>query len=302
MKTIGIFLGEPVIPDVPLRSLTSFRVGGPAEAVAFPRDTTSLSRLLAFVKQEGISYFLLGNGTNVLFDDDGFRGLIIALTKIKSFSLESCQPEMTFLTAQGGMPLGLVVCKACRLGLTGMEPFWGIPGSVGGSIACNAGSGGSSLGDVVAELTLLDRDGHEIKLKKGDFSYGYRFCNLPGDSVVLEASFQLFKKSASEIMEDLKRFRNMRRLTQPRGFPSGGCVFKNPSNDLPAGALIEKLGFKGVIEGGAEVSSVHANFIINRYKAKARDILLLIEKIMEKAYVKAGIKLEPEIKIIRSHG
>ncbi len=300
IKTLGELLGEPLALGIPLKRLTSYRIGGPADAVAFPRNTKILSSVLLFVKQEGIRHFLLGNGTNVLFDDEGFRGLIIAPIRMKQFSVDKDSSGAALLTAQAGIPLSLVVWRACKLGLHGMEPLWGIPGSVGGSVACNAGSGGSSLGDIVSKLTVLDTNGKEIELEKGTFSYGYRFCDLPLKSVVLQASFQLSPLNPDEIMKQLQHFRNTRRLSQPRGFPSCGCVFKNSSNGLAAGELIEKLGFKGVTEGGAQVSNVHANFIINRNMAKARDVLALIEKIAEAAYNKAGITFELEIKVVRS--
>jgi UDP-N-acetylmuramate dehydrogenase len=300
MKIIGSFLEEPLALGIPLKRLTSYRIGGPADVVAFPGDTKALIRILRFVKQEGISHFLLGNGTNVLFDDQGFRGLIIAPTRMKKFSVCKEPSGATLLTAQAGMPLSLVVWRASRLGFCGMEPLWGIPGSVGGSVACNAGAGGTSLCDIVSKITILNMHGEETELEKGAFSFGYRFCDLPPESVVLKTFFHLGRKNPDEIMKTLEYFRNIRRLSQPRGFPSCGCVFKNSSNGLAAGELIERLGFKGVIEGGAQVSKVHANFIINRNKAKARDVLVLIEKIVESAQNRAGIKLELEIKVVTS--
>jgi UDP-N-acetylmuramate dehydrogenase len=300
IEQISSILETPPLRGVPLKNLTSFRVGGPADVVAFPREPVSFARLLSFVKDEGIRYFVLGSGTNVLFDDNGFRGLVVTPLRMKWLSAERNGSGLTRITAQAGTPLPLVVSRACRLGLTGMESLWGIPGSVGGAVACNAGASGLSVADLTTKLELVNTDGKTTELKKGDFEYGYRFCNLPPDSAVLQASFELYPADSNEIERKLQEVKTRRRLTQPRGYPNAGCVFKNPATDIPAGALIEKLGFKGTSCGGAEVSKVHANFIINRNKAKARDILFLINKIVEAAQKETGVVLELEIRHVKS--
>ena len=300
IQQISAILGEPPLTGVPLKHLTSFRVGGPADIVAFPRDPQSLSRLLTFCETERIRHFMLGAGTNVLFHDDGFRGLVVSGLRLKTLSFEEKESGKNKIIAQAGVPLPLVVSKACRLGLTGMESLWGIPGSVGGSVACNAGAGGVSMGDLITELKLVDALGSRTKLQKGSFSYGYRKLNLPSSSIVLEAGFELSPGKFDEIGEKLSEFRAHRKMSQPRGFPNAGCIFKNPSNSMPAGALIEKLGFKGFECGGASVSNVHANFIVNRSKAKASDIIKLINTISEAAQKKAGIDLELELRIVHS--
>lgn len=300
IEQISSILGTPPLREVPLKNLTSFRVGGPADVVAFPSDRGSFARLLSFVKDEGIRYFVLGSGTNVLFDDNGFRGLVMTPARMKKLSLENNGSGLTRMTAEAGTPLPLVVSRACHLGLTGMESLWGIPGSIGGAVACNAGASGFSVADLITKLELANTDGKTTELKKGDFQYGYRFCNLPTNSAVLRASFELYPADPNEIERKLQEVKTRRRLTQPRGYPNAGCIFKNPATDIPAGALIEKLGFKGKGYGGAEVSKIHANFIINRNKAKARDILSLINKIVEAAQREAGVVLELEIRHVKS--
>ncbi len=299
IRRIRSILGEDPLTGFPLKNLTSYRVGGPAEVVALPRNLESLTRLLSFARQEDIRYFILGNGTNVLFHDDGFRGLIISPLRMKNLSMEKGLSNTSLIKAQSGTPLSLVVYRACNSGLTGMESLWGIPGSIGGSVACNAGAGGVSVGDLITELELVNADGRNTSFKRGSLSYGYRFFDLPSQSIVFQASFELNSADPDEIQKKLAKFKSLRRSTQPRGFPNAGCVFKNPSPNTQAGALIDKLGFKGTKCGGAEVSSVHANFIVNRNKAKAQDILNLIETITEAAAKRVGISLELEIQIIK---
>ncbi len=299
IRRIRSILGEDPLTGFPLKNLTSYRVGGPAEVVALPRNLESLTRLLSFARQEDIRYFILGNGTNVLFHDDGFRGLIISPLRMKNLSMEKGLSNTSLIKAQSGTPLSLVVYRACNSGLTGMESLWGIPGSIGGSVACNAGAGGVSVGDLITELELVNADGRNTSFKRGSLSYGYRFFDLPSQSIVFQASFELNSADPDEIQKKLANFKSLRRSTQPRGFPNAGCVFKNPSPNTQAGALIDKLGFKGTKCGGAEVSSVHANFIVNRNKAKAQDILNLIETITEAAAKRVGISLELEIQIIK---
>jgi UDP-N-acetylmuramate dehydrogenase len=299
IQRIRSMLGEDPLTEFPLKNLTSYRVGGPADVVAFPRNLESLTCLLSFAGEEGIRYFILGSGTNVLFHDDGFRGLIISPLRMKALSIEKNTSSTSLVKAESGTPLSLVVSRACRSGLTGMESLWGIPGSVGGSVACNAGAGGVSVADLITELELIKADGRKISLERGSFSYGYRFFNLPPQSIVFRASFELNNADPNEIENKLQHFKGLRRSTQPRGFPNAGCVFKNPSPDTQAGALIERLGLKATKCGGAEVSSVHANFIVNKNKAKAQDILNLIETITKTAEKRAGISLELEIRIIK---
>ncbi len=298
IQLIGSILGEDPARDLPLKNLTSFRIGGPADVVGFPKDAETLARLLKFARQEHIRYFVLGSGTNVLFHDEGFRGLIISPLRLKKLDVQTNKCHEAHIVAQCGTSLPMVVARSCRLGFTGLEPLWGIPGSIGGSIACNAGANGLSVGDFIEEVEIINRDGEIISLKKGSFSYGYRFCNLPRQSVVLQTCFKLMRSDPYQIHARLENFRSVRRSTQPHGFPSAGCVFKNPARDLSAGALIEKLGFKAMRCGGAEVSSVHANFIVNRNKAKASNVLELIDHITETAYKREGISLELEIRIV----
>ncbi len=192
--------------DVPLKNLTSYRVGGPADLVAFPQNLESLTRMLSFAKEERIRYFILGSGTNVLFHDEGFRGLIISPVRMKTLDVEKQNSGTTRITAQSGTPLALVVSRSCHLGLTGMESLWGIPGSVGGSVACNAGTGGFSVADLITELELITTDGRMTALEKDNFSYGYRFFNLPPQSVVFQASFELCSADSNEVQRKLEDF------------------------------------------------------------------------------------------------
>ncbi len=284
--------------QAPLHRLTSLRIGGPADLVVEPENTEELGSLLCYLDEKEIDRVILGAGTNVLFQDSGFRGVVIRIISMEHFSVSENGAGNARIGAGAGLGLPSVIKKACALGFRGIEPLWGIPGSFGGAIVTNAGAGGLCLGDLLSEIRLLSRGGQEMILEKERLDYGYRSMTIPDGAVVVEGTVHLTRGKPRAIEAALEKARTKRRSSQPLGVASAGCVFKNPDPDNPAGALIDRLGFKGVSVGAAQVSDVHANFIINRGDASALQVLELIERMRSKVKSEYGFDLDLEIRII----
>jgi UDP-N-acetylmuramate dehydrogenase len=257
-----------------------------------------LAPLIRRLRELDVPHVLLGSGTNVLFHDAGFRGVVIRTVAMKGLSVERNGSDHVRIVAAAGARLPLVVGRAARESCAGLEALWGIPGSFGGAVATNAGAGGVCLGDALLSIKLLEREGGERVLERGDFRYGYRSMELPLDAVVLEGTLRLARGDMSAVKAGLSAAVERRRSSQPWKEPSAGCVFKNPSADNPAGAIIDRLGLKGMRVGDAMVSDVHANFIVNRGRAKAADVLALIEIIRGRVDAVHRIRLELEVRVI----
>ncbi len=287
---------------IPLSKLTTFRIGGPADIIAEPTNRAELASLVRFVNEEQIPALILGGGSNILFHDEGFRGVIVRAHKLNRIEFLSNGSETVHASVEAGVSLQKLIAESCKLNLTGLETLWGIPGSIGGSVAVNAGAGEIAIGSLIESLTVLDSLGKETVLTKSELTYSYRKMDLPGDSVALHAILALTKGDSGLIMRLLEETKSRRKLTQPIGRFSAGCVFKNPSPDRPAGAVIDKLGFKGLITGGAQVSQTHANFIVNLGSATAADVLNLISVIRRKALAEEGVTLELEIRVVGEDG
>jgi len=291
-----------ILTDVPLRRFSSFRIGGPADLVVEPDTADQFTDLLRYLHLNSVPRLILGAGTNVLFHDAGFRGVVVLTGRLKGFQIYENGSDHSVVTAGAGLPLSVVIHRACRLGWKGLEPLWGIPGSFGGAVVANAGSGGVCLGDFLHEVRLLDETGETLVLGKRDLEYEYRSMKLPRASTVTEGRLRLSRGSRESIGLALENAKAVRMATQPRSQPSAGCVFKNPSQDTPAGAVIDRLGFKGMTVGGAQVSQVHANFIVNIGKAAASDVMELIAVIRDRVRQIQGLELELEIRIVGEHG
>ena len=298
IRDITSLVMERVHQNVPLSRLTSFRIGGPADLVVEPATVGQLAKLLPYLKESGIPFALLGSGTNVLFRDGGFRGVVIRMSAVGGFDVRENGSGGAEVTVAAGVPLPAVVKRSARLGWTGLEPLWGIPGSFGGAVVTNAGAGGVSLGDLLFRLRLLTIDGEELVIGSGEWRADYRSMELPSGAVVVEGTMKLTKGSPEAIQGALQKARVSRRTTQPLDLPSAGCIFKNPSPERPAGLIIDRLGLKGASVGGAQVSEVHANFIVNRGSAPAADVLALVERIRARVKESEGIKLELEILVM----
>lgn len=284
--------------DAALERFTSFRIGGPADLVVEPESASELASLNLYLTERKIPYVLLGSGTNVLFHDKGYRGVVVRLASIDGFSVEEEASDHARITVAAGVPLPLLVSRSARMGWTGMEPLWGIPGSFGGAVVTNAGAGGVSIGERLEQVKLMTRSNEMITLGKDALRFGYRSMLLPPGAIVLEGTIRLGRADLRFTEEELDKARARRRSSQPWDRPSAGCIFKNPDPNNPAGALIDRLGFKGAQVGDARVSDVHANFIVNRGAATAADVLELIEKIKRRVRAEEGIELELEIRVM----
>ena len=276
---------------------TSFRSGGPARRMAFPERGEQLVLLLDMAARCGARPLVMGNGTNLLAPDEGLDRLVID-TSAGLSRVEAGGTPGTIL-AEAGASLARVADFACRLGLAGLEFAHGIPGTVGGAVCMNAGAYGGEMAQVVREATLLLPEEGIRTLTGAEMAFGYRrsFLTDHPDAVVLRAEFCLTPGDPAAIRGRMKELLEKRRASQPLEFPSAGSTFKRPEGYY-AGTLIDQCGLKGLTVGGAQVSEKHAGFVINRGGATCADVKELIRQIQERVFAQAGVRLEPEVRII----
>jgi UDP-N-acetylmuramate dehydrogenase len=288
-------LGDGVRFGVPLARLTALRIGGPADALATPRDRRELAELLAFCTRRRIPCLLLGSGFNTLVRDAGVEGVVIRLDRFRR--LEE-RPDFSILAESGVSHASLT--RFCRdRGLAGLEFGAGIPGTVGGWIAMNAGIGEREAKDVVREVEVMSPTGEHIShAGRASLRFTYRALRgLAPGSVILAVLFSVLASTPVAVQARIDELLERRRATQPLDVPSCGSVFKNPPGRY-AGQLIEQAGLKGRRIGGAEISQLHANFIVNRDRASAADVLALIELARRTVGERTGIWLTPEVRIV----
>ena len=273
---------------------TTFRVGGPADFFITPRDTEELSALIRYLNLVEREYMIVGNGSNLLVGDHGYRGVIVHLGE----NFKKVEVNGDTITAGGSALLSAVAEAAYREGLTGFEFAAGIPGTVGGAMVMNAGAYGSEMGDVVVSVDLLTPDGEIVTRSVSEMEFAYRKSILQRDrSTVIGAVFSLKKGDQTEIRSRMNELMEMRRSKQPLNFPSAGSTFKRPEGFF-AGKLIMDAGLGGYMIGGARVSEKHCGFVVNAGNATAADILDLIREVQEKVQVRFGVRLEPEVRIV----
>lgn len=285
-------LSKKIKTKIKLASLTSFKIGGPAKFFFEPADIKSLQRGLALAWHNGIKVFILGSGSNVLASDAGVDGLVIRLTA-KVFRATHAQG--TCIIAGSGLKLSQLILFAQKKGLTGLEFLAGIPGTLGGALAGNAGAWGRGIGELVKQVNVLDYRGILRTINYKELKFAYRESNLD-KYIIISATLRLRGADKSLIAQKIKNYLLKRRKNQGDHLPNAGCIFKNPKRSF-AGALIDKCGLKGKTKGGASVSRVHANFILNSQQARSADVLSLMDLIEKKVKSKFKIKLKPEIKI-----
>lgn len=276
---------------------TSIGVGGRADALAFPESAAEMGRVVAFLRAEGIAVFFMGNGTNLIVRDDGFRGVIVSTKALRSIRIEERGGGRAAIRAEAGASLAEVVALAAREGLAGIEFGAGIPGSVGGGIRMNAGAWGTEMKDVLESVDLLNGEGKVRTCPRAALRFEYRNLDLPEGACVLGGVFDLARGDRGAVEGRIREILKTRTGKHPLQYRSAGSVFKNPKG-MPAGRIIDEAGLKGLTLGGARVSEMHGNFIVNLGSATAKDIIGLIEIVRDSIRTKTGIDLEPEVKII----
>ena len=290
-ETLRTLYPERFLENEPMSRHTTFRVGGPAEMMFFPANAQELVQALKLAREEGIETHVVGNGSNLLVRDGGIRGLTIVLGE----HFSEVRVEGTKLHAQAGVLLSRAAAVAQEAGLSGLEFAGGIPGTLGGGCAMNAGAYGGQMSDVLVSAEVL-LNGEVKTLSLEEMQMGYR-TTLPlrEGGVVLGACFQLREDDKEEIYARMRDLNARRRDKQPLNMPSAGSTFKRPEGHF-AGALIEGCGLKGCTIGGAQVSEKHAGFVVNTGSATAQDILDLIAHIQRVVKQETGVDLEPEVK------
>ena len=273
---------------------TTFKIGGPADYFLMPDKGTDVGRIVKICKESAIPYFILGNGSNLLVGDGGYRGAVIQIYK----NMSAVTVEGTEITVQAGALLSSVTAAAKNAALTGFEFAGGIPGTMGGAVVMNAGAYGGEMKDVLTEVTVMDEEGEIITLPADKLELGYRTSIIKtAGYIVLEAKLQLKKGNPEVIRETMKDLTIRRTTKQPLEYPSAGSTFKRPEGYF-AGKLIMDSGLAGYQVGGAQVSEKHCGFVINAGGATARDVRTLMDNVRDIVYKKYGVALEPEVKFL----
>ncbi|MCX7770339.1 MAG: UDP-N-acetylmuramate dehydrogenase [Proteobacteria bacterium] len=295
MLEIDGFEGQ-VLENEPLSNHCTWKIGGTAKYIVFPNDEKELELILDFAIKNNILWYVIGNGSNILFPDEGIDGIVIKMNR--GFKNKCCisyknrEDVVVYLSA------GLLVSEALsfliKMELEGLEFISGIPGCIGGLLKMNAGAFGKEIGNFVEWVNIYNPCAGTITLKKEDLKFSYRKLELSEDFVILGGAFLLKKGDKEKIKSKIEEYQKIRKERQPLGLASCGSVFKNPKEG-PAGKIIEELGLKGFQVGGARISDIHANFIVNTGNATAKDVLTLIELIKQKVWLKRGINLEEEV-------
>ncbi len=290
-----------ILKNEPLSKYTTMRIGGPVRAWVEPEDISDLKRVVDLSRAGDIPLKVIGRGSNILFSDKGYEGIIICL---KNDSFKQVKIEANTVWAGAGISLSQLISKTTQANLSGLEFFSQIPGTLGGLVMTNAGvkvldpDCSKDIGELVQEVKVLDRDGQVRTLDKDKLVFSYRWSNLKG-FIILEVCLNLVNKPLAEIKAVEEKIRDHRQGTQPLDALNCGCIFRNPSSsDLSSGQLIDSCGLKGKQIGQAMISDKHANFIINKGEAKAGQVLELLNLAQEKVWEKFKIKLELEIEIV----
>ena len=291
-RLIDIMDQESVLLDEPMKKHTTFRIGGPSDYFVLPKNIEEVKGVIALCKEKEVPFYILGNGSNLLVSDDGFRGVIIQLYK----NMSHIEVEGNAIRAQVGALLSKIAAEALQNGLTGFEFASGIPGTLGGAVVMNAGAYGGEMKDVLTEVTALTQDGEVKVLKKEELDLGYR-TSVVGKKgyIALEAVVELQKGNPDEIKATMDDLKERRTTKQPLEYPSAGSTFKRPEGYF-AGKLIQDTGLRGFSVGGAQISEKHCGFVINKDHSTAKDIAELMREVSDRVEAKFGVPLEPEVK------
>lgn len=289
-----------LLPDIkilfhePLSKHTSFRIGGPAEVMVFPRSREELAKVLKVSALLDCKKCILGAGTNILAPDEGLQGIVICLKD----SLDGMQQiSENCIRVMAGVTMSRAAVFAANLGLSGLEFAHGIPGSVGGGVYMNAGAYGGEISQVCTRVEVMDSNGSLHILSNREMEFSYRHSVLEErDSIVISADFELVNKPKEQIFERMQELIGKRKASQPLDMPSAGSAFKRPVGGFAA-AMIDDAGLKGYQIGGAAISTKHAGFAVNMGDASARDVKILLSNVSDIVFERTGIRLEPEVRI-----
>jgi len=306
-KWLASNLGSSVSFNEPMAKHTSIRIGGPAEAYIVPEKLQDLIQLVQWSARRSISYLIIGNGTNLLVKDGGIKGLVISLARcLNEIKVLEKNPQAVIVCALAGVPMSALCNYAIKNGFTGLNFALGIPGTIGGCIAANAGTSHGSVDKVLKALKVLLPSGRIKILPQEQLFFSYRKLTWPqidglihpDTPVILEGHFDLHHSSAQKLRQEADQILQKRRQQQPVGALSTGCVFKNPLKGRTAGELIDRAGLKTKSMGGATISAKHANFFINTGKATAADFIALMAKARDAVSAKYDVDLESEVNIV----
>lgn len=284
--------GENVSRDEPMSAHTTFRVGGPADYFVTPRSEEALAELAAFVTKEGLPHYILGNGSNLLVGDKGYRGVMIQVGR----GFDGVRVEGEVVYAQAGISLARLALAARQSSLSGLEFASGIPGTLGGAVMMNAGAYGGEMKQVVVSVRALAQSGEIREIPAEGLEFGYRTSIFArnGD-VILGAVLKLEKGDGDQIQKNMDELKRRRVEKQPLEYPSAGSTFKRPEGHF-AGKLIEEAGLRGFSVGGAQVSEKHCGFVVNKGGATAADIASLMDRVAERVERHSGVRLRPEVR------
>lgn len=285
-------IGCEYVSRFPMSRYTSMRVGGIVDLIVYPKNQSELIMVFNILRCLELDWTVLGGGSNTIIYDEGVQGILVSTRKMRDIQIL----ENGKVLAEAGAVLGTILNNSLRAGFSGFEFAAGIPGTVGGGIAMNAGANDGEIKDVVEKVWIW-LNGKEIVLSRDEINFEYRRNDLPKGSVVTRALFCLTHGNRKESEKRVKEYLDKRSKTQPITTSNSGSIFKNPP-EIPAGKLLEELGFKGFTIGGARFSELHANFIVNSGSAKASDVIRLIQMAREEAFLRKGLLLETEVKII----
>ncbi len=292
-----IIAAENIVYDFPLRNYTSFRIGGPADALITVNEREQLNRLLCILSNENVSYFVIGKGTNLLINDNGYGGVVLKLGD----GFKRASFENNYITAGAGLLMSKMVSAAARNNLGGIEHLAVIPGTVGGGITQNAGSSSQEIKTHLVSVEVMDVNHGVMTIMKDDLKMSYRtsvFKNEAKGNIILSSRLTLEPREFITIKNDIKEKLISRKQRLPLKYHNAGSIFKKPANGIPPRKLIEEAGCKGLCAGGAEVSQKHANFIVNKGNARFDDILKLIDLVRQRVMTTSGISLELEIEVV----
>ena len=293
-KLIEIAGSGQVCTDEPMKQHTTFRIGGRADYFVSPTETEQIRKIIELCRRENMPWYVIGNGSNLLVSDHGFRGVIIRL--FKNYAGLRIEGEQIFV--QAGALLSRTANAALQEGLTGFEFAAGIPGTIGGAMVMNAGAYGGEMKDITESVTVLTPEGELLTLKREELEMGYRTSLIAKKGyLVLEAVLKLTRGNQEQIKEKMADLRQRRISKQPLEYPSAGSTFKRPQGYF-AGKLIMDAGLRGFQVGGAQVSEKHCGFVVNTGDATAEDVLELIRQVSEKVRALEGVTLEPEVRLL----